>query len=61
MPPHTSVPTTLRPFDTGALPAFIDDLDPADLILDEPKGLCVPTEPATLKDVSGPRDRGRRT
>jgi hypothetical protein len=55
-PPSTV--TTLRPFDTAALPAFIDDLDPADLIPDEPSGLYIP-EPPTLKDVS--KDGGRRT
>jgi hypothetical protein len=57
-PPSTSNITTLRPFDTSALPAFIEDLDPADLVSDEPSGLWIP-EPPTLKDVS--RDGGRRT
>lgn len=60
-PPSSGSATTLRPFDTNALPAFIDDLDPADLISDEPCGLLAPAEPPTLKDVSGPRDGGRRT
>lgn len=50
----------LRPFDTGSLHAFIEDLDPADLVLEEPSGLLVP-EPPTVRDVSIPGDGGRRT
>jgi hypothetical protein len=49
-----------RAFDTGEIQAFVYDLDPADLVLDEAAGLALPPDPPTLKDVMGPRDRGRR-
>ncbi|MGO9248422.1 MAG: hypothetical protein ACLP7W_07475 [Solirubrobacteraceae bacterium] len=53
---------TPRAFDTGEIQALIFDLaelDPADLVSEE-AGLSLPPEPETLKDVMGPRDRGRR-
>jgi hypothetical protein len=58
--PPSAPPDTLRPFDTSSLPAFLEELDPADLVPDEPNGLFIP-EPPTLRDVTGARDRGRRT
>lgn len=50
----------LRDFDTGELPAFVLDLDPADLVLDEPAGLTLPPEPPTLKWLPS-SERGRRS
>jgi len=47
-----------RDFDTGELPRFVDWLDPADLELDDARGL-VPDEPATLPWLPS-SDRGPR-
>jgi hypothetical protein len=58
--PPSATPGALRPFDTAALPAFLEELDPADLVLEEPAGLWLP-EPPTLRDVTVPHDGGRRT